>query len=168
MNIPSGAQAFEIAERGPMPLFLADIRVHRARLFGLTPAGRNQAYPWDSPRQDLAEARRLIEKHGYYRRQPELEDALRSAGILPANHRRILLGRNAGRMPALQRPVPRYIVVKQPNQRKQLLFEHFSDGQLLWYGMPPDWLADVRNADEDSIREIAVHLPGKAAEALLD
>ncbi|MGH6831251.1 MAG: hypothetical protein ACREDG_08875 [Methylocella sp.] len=48
------------------------------------------------------------------------------------------------------------------------MFEHFSDGQLLWYGMPPDWLADVRNADEDSIREIAVHLPGKAVEALLD
>ncbi|MGH8477631.1 MAG: hypothetical protein ACRER2_18020 [Methylococcales bacterium] len=75
-------EAYAIAERGPMPLFQADILLHRARLFGLTPTGRNQAYPWDSPQQDLAEARRLIEKHGYYRRQPELEDALRSAGIL--------------------------------------------------------------------------------------
>jgi hypothetical protein len=29
-------EAFEIAERGPMPLHLADIHLHRARLFGLT------------------------------------------------------------------------------------------------------------------------------------
>jgi hypothetical protein len=29
-------EAFEIAERGPMPLFMADIHLHRARLFGLS------------------------------------------------------------------------------------------------------------------------------------
>jgi hypothetical protein len=33
------------------------------------------AYPWKSPQTDLAEARRLIEKHGYLRRKEELEDA---------------------------------------------------------------------------------------------
>jgi hypothetical protein len=79
----SGAQsdlneAWEIAERGPMPLFLADVHLHRARLLeNVTP------YPWatDSdghpcgPHDDLAEARRLIEKHGYWRRKEELEDA---------------------------------------------------------------------------------------------
>ena len=32
-------------------------------------------YPWESPHKDLAEARRLIEKHGYGRRMDELEDA---------------------------------------------------------------------------------------------
>ncbi len=66
------AEAREIAERGPMPLFLADIYLYRARLFhAVTP------YPWDgrSLQSDLAEARRLIEKHGYGRRVPELEDA---------------------------------------------------------------------------------------------
>ncbi len=62
--------AQEIAERGPMPLFLADIALHRARLFGGL-----SAYPWDSPAADLATARRLIEKHGYGRRREELEDA---------------------------------------------------------------------------------------------
>jgi hypothetical protein len=43
---------------------------------------REATYPWRnedvSPRsaiQDLAEARRLIEKHGYWRRKEELEDA---------------------------------------------------------------------------------------------
>jgi hypothetical protein len=63
-------EAWEIAERGPMPLFLADIHLYRARLFF-----REEKYPWQSARHDLAEARRLIFKHGYLRRKEELEDA---------------------------------------------------------------------------------------------
>jgi hypothetical protein len=63
-------EAWGIAERGPMPLFLADIHLYRARLFF-----RQAEYPWESPQHDLAEARRLIFKHGYLRRQEELEDA---------------------------------------------------------------------------------------------
>ncbi len=63
-------EAWEIAERGPMPLFMADIHLYRARLFF-----READYPWDSPQHDLAEARRLIDKHGYWRRKEELEDA---------------------------------------------------------------------------------------------
>lgn len=54
-------EAQEIAERGPMPLHLADIHLHRARLF--------------RDRAALAAARKLIEKHGYWRRKEELEDA---------------------------------------------------------------------------------------------
>ena len=72
-------EAWEIAERGPMPLFLADIHLYRARLFAAPNAEREtrseENYPWESPQHDLAEARRLIEKHGYLRRLPELEDA---------------------------------------------------------------------------------------------
>ena len=63
-------EAWEIAERGPMPLFLADIHLYRARLFF-----RETTYPWQSPQHDLADARRLIFKHGYLRRKEELEDA---------------------------------------------------------------------------------------------
>jgi hypothetical protein len=70
-------EAFGIAARGPMPLYMADIYLHRARLFF-----REATYPWcnedgipRSAKQDLAEARRLIEKHGYWRRKEELEDA---------------------------------------------------------------------------------------------
>ncbi len=71
-------EAWEIAERGPMPLFLTDIHLHRARLFM-----RDAHYPWDKhengtnrgPADDLSEARHLIEKHGYGRRKEELEDA---------------------------------------------------------------------------------------------
>jgi hypothetical protein len=76
-------EAWEIAERGPMPLFLADIHLYRARLFGTSGAvtsnqsavASEEKYPWVSPQADLAEARRLIEKHGYWRRKEELEDA---------------------------------------------------------------------------------------------
>lgn len=54
-------EAQEIAERGPMPLHLADIHLYRARLF--------------RDRAALAEARRLIDKHGYERRRREVNDA---------------------------------------------------------------------------------------------
>jgi hypothetical protein len=65
-------EAFEIAERGPMRLRLADAHLQRARLFY-----RTNPYPWQSPRADLAAARGLIERCGYWRRQGELEDAER-------------------------------------------------------------------------------------------
>jgi len=55
-----------------MPLFMANILLTRARLFG--PA-TDHAYPWKSPHDDLAEASRLVEKHGYHRRDEELADA---------------------------------------------------------------------------------------------
>jgi tetratricopeptide (TPR) repeat protein len=67
-------EAFEVAERGPMRLFLADIHLHRARLFGLM-ADRRFAYPWVSPRDDLDKAHKLIEECGYGRRREELADA---------------------------------------------------------------------------------------------
>ena len=63
-------QAQEIAERGPMSLYLADIHLHRARLF--------------RDRAELAKARELIEKHGYGRRNEELEDAKAAASNWPA------------------------------------------------------------------------------------
>lgn len=69
-------EAWEIAERGPMPLLLADIHLYRARLLGSPHLkAEGEQYPWQSPLVDLAEARRLIEKHGYWRRREELEDA---------------------------------------------------------------------------------------------
>ncbi len=68
----------EIARRGPMPLVLADVFLTRARLFGRP--NQEGPYPWGSPREDLAEARRLIEKHGYHRRDEELADAEAAIG----------------------------------------------------------------------------------------
>ncbi len=63
-------EAREIAERGPMKLHMADIHLHRVRLFF-----REAQYPWGSPAADLAAARELIEKCGYGRRKEELADA---------------------------------------------------------------------------------------------
>ena len=44
-------EAWEIAERGPMRLLMADIHLYRARLFF-----REAKYPWESPQKDLEEA----------------------------------------------------------------------------------------------------------------
>lgn len=85
---PDGAQedldeAWEIAERGPMRLFMADILLYRARLFF-----REKEYPWkDAPdrsgnrngnrsaKDDLADAEYWINRCGYHRRDEELADA---------------------------------------------------------------------------------------------
>jgi tetratricopeptide (TPR) repeat protein len=55
------AEAQQIAERGPMPLFLADIHLHRARMF--------------RDKTELAKAAELIRELGYGRRYDELDDA---------------------------------------------------------------------------------------------
>ena len=69
-------EAWEIAEAGPMPLFMADIHLHRAGLFHhITP------YPWQSPADDAREARGLIEKHGYLRRMADLAAVEQAIGI---------------------------------------------------------------------------------------
>ncbi|MET0078813.1 MAG: 3'-5' exonuclease [Candidatus Thiodiazotropha lotti] len=66
--------------------------------------------------------------------------------------------------------VPQYVtqVDVQPAPSKPLLFDELSDDNLLSYGVPAEWLDDVRRADEDSVLELADHLPGEAAEALLE
>jgi len=64
--------------------------------------------------------------------------------------------------------VPVYIEVAQPKPPKPPLFAHLKDEELLGYGVPQDWLADVRQATEDSILTLTDHLPGESAEALLE
>jgi len=43
-----------------------------------------------------------------------------------------------------------------------------SDEVLLGYGVPPEWLKDVREADEDRLLVLTGHLPAEAAEAVLE
>ena len=50
---------------------------------------------------------------------------------------------------------------------KPALFGDASDDELLDYGVPPAWLEDVRRADEDTLLDLADHLPAEAAESLL-
>ena len=69
-------EAWEISSRGPMPLFKAEVHLHRARLFGVALRdGKLDEYPWESVEHDLSEAHQLIETQGYGRRTGELEDA---------------------------------------------------------------------------------------------
>ena len=51
---------------------------------------------------------------------------------------------------------------------KRRLFAEISKEDLLGYGVPAEWLDDVRNANEDTLLELADHLPSEAAEALLN
>ncbi|MBB1492905.1 UvrD-helicase domain-containing protein [Paracoccus sp. MC1854] len=50
---------------------------------------------------------------------------------------------------------------------KPLLFAGESDDTLLDWGVPADWLATVRQATEDTVLDIAGHLPEEAQQALL-
>ena len=61
--------------------------------------------------------------------------------------------------------IPTYVTEERP---KPPLFADIPDDDLLGYGVPMEWLADVREADEDSVLDLADHLPGEAAEALLE
>ena len=64
-------EAWQIARRSDMRLYLTDIHLYRARLFY-----SSDPYPWDdgsrSPEDDLEAARTLIQECNYLRRQEEL------------------------------------------------------------------------------------------------
>lgn len=63
--------------------------------------------------------------------------------------------------------IPVYIPEERPLS-KPLLFGDMPKTELLSYGVPEEWLEDVRQANEDTILELAGHLPAEAAEALLE
>ncbi len=64
--------------------------------------------------------------------------------------------------------IPLYAPTVQAAPEKPPLFAGVAEETLLGYGVPAEWLDDVRRADEDSLLELADHLPGEAAEALLE
>jgi UvrD/REP helicase N-terminal domain len=65
------------------------------------------------------------------------------------------------------RIVPKYVekfeqkVVSKP-------FERLTDSQLLGYGVPSDWLEEIRVATEDTVLDLFTYIPAEAAEALLE
>lgn len=67
--------------------------------------------------------------------------------------------------------VPSYSVAVETNSLipgAAPLFAGIADETLLAYGVPQEWLPDVRLADEDSLFLLTDHLPGEASEALLE
>ena len=63
-------------------------------------------------------------------------------------------------------PHPRPVPARSPSRRR--LFEHLPEEELLGFGVPVEWIGDVRQADEDTLLVLADHLPAEAAEALLE
>jgi len=64
--------------------------------------------------------------------------------------------------------VPVFVQQEQAAPAQLPLFAALPDEQLLGYGVPNEWLADVRGATENTILGLAERLPGEAAEALLE
>ena len=59
--------------------------------------------------------------------------------------------------------IPRYVAAERA------VFAGVSDSQLLNYGVPAEWLDDVKQVtDEDALLALTDHLPAEAAEALLE
>ncbi len=63
--------------------------------------------------------------------------------------------------------VPKYVEEERPVPKRKAL-PNISEGTLLNYGVPEEWVQEVLNASEDDLLEIAGHLPAEAAEALLN
>lgn len=64
--------------------------------------------------------------------------------------------------------VPKYVETEQPTPELAPLFADVPDDDLLAYGVPEEWIGEVHEATEDTIFDVAEHLPAEAAEALFD
>ena len=64
--------------------------------------------------------------------------------------------------------VPTFVVEPLAVPVASPLFANVSDDDLLGFGVPSEWLADVRAATEDTLLSLTDHLPAEAAEALLE
>jgi mRNA-degrading endonuclease RelE of RelBE toxin-antitoxin system len=69
--------------------------------------------------------------------------------------------------------VPVYVqaeIAAKPQRaaEKTYIFAGMSDGELLGYGVPAEWIADVKQSTEDTLLALTDHLPAEAAEALLE
>jgi mRNA-degrading endonuclease RelE of RelBE toxin-antitoxin system len=60
------------------------------------------------------------------------------------------------------------ILARKPATALKPLFAGRADDELLGYGVPTEWLDDVKQATEDTLLTLADHLPAEAAEALLE
>src|SRR4051812_2979509 len=64
--------------------------------------------------------------------------------------------------------VPAYVHSERPVRAKTRPLAGTSDEHLLGYGVPAEWLADLKAADDDQLLRLAEHLPAEAAEAVLE
>lgn len=60
------------------------------------------------------------------------------------------------------------VLAPKPAPALKPIFASTPDDELLGYGVPAEWLADVKKVTEDTLLALADHLPAEAAEALLE
>lgn len=56
----------------------------------------------------------------------------------------------------------------QPAAENPFIFGGISNDELLGYGVPAEWLNDIKRSTEDTLLALTDHLPAEAAEALLE
>jgi hypothetical protein len=64
--------------------------------------------------------------------------------------------------------VPTYVQAPAVPKAPRRPLAGFTDESLLGYGVPTEWLKDVREADEDGLLALTAYLPAEAAEAVLE
>jgi hypothetical protein len=64
--------------------------------------------------------------------------------------------------------VPTYVQAAAAPKRVTRPLAGTSDDVLLGYGVPAEWVKDVRDADEDGLLALTTYLPAEAAEAVLE
>jgi mRNA-degrading endonuclease RelE of RelBE toxin-antitoxin system len=64
--------------------------------------------------------------------------------------------------------IPKYVEAPPVIEPPKPLFADVPEETLLDYGVPREWLTEVRDATEATLFDLAEHLPKEAAEALLD
>ena len=64
--------------------------------------------------------------------------------------------------------VPVYVERQEAASVERPLFADLGDDELLGYGVPAEWIDDVRQVNEDQLLSLVDHLPEEAAEALVE
>jgi superfamily I DNA/RNA helicase len=64
--------------------------------------------------------------------------------------------------------IPKYVEREEQLAPRPPVFQGVADEQLLEYGVPAEWLPDVKIVDEDGLLNLVGHLPSEAGEALLE
>jgi len=64
--------------------------------------------------------------------------------------------------------VPVYVEAEVAAPPRRAVLEHLSDDELLRYGVPTEWLDEIRKAGEDELLVLSERLPAEAAEAVIE
>ena len=60
------------------------------------------------------------------------------------------------------------VATPQPSVEEERIFAEMPDDELLGYGVPKEWLSDIKKATADTLLALTDHLPAEASEALLE